>query len=164
MGNLGFDTRGDELTRRAKAVLSEAGISSDTYKYVHGTRLQGSPVELSFVSHDALLEARSAVRNLCKVLEEHNVQKQVWLDVQKTRGELRPGRIAYKVFEYVQHLEESRPTGKLEVTYERGPKIIKVGKQTVVFMIGDVIKPTLFARNGYEDDEVRQMFAFASNS
>lgn len=99
MGGIGWDTPSEELQRRAEEVLQLAKVEHLTVEValVTGRSGDGSTAQVLFVSPEGLMQAKMAIKRLNKRYDD--VRREVWLDVQKTAAELRPGRLVMKVAE-----------------------------------------------------------------
>ena len=115
MGNLGFDTGADVLEQRCQALLHECGLGPEHFSGVASTRREsGSACEIVFASPQLLSQTRVKIKALRKTSQ---TRRTVWLDVKKTRSELKPGRMTHRVHEVLEIFEgertgESQPVRK----------------------------------------------------
>lgn len=95
LGNLGWDTEETELSRRSAEVLDAAQIPKENVAWTSpltGRGGTGSAVQVKFVTPAKLQLAKARIRDLKKSYEE---SRYVWLDIQKSREQLRPARMIH---------------------------------------------------------------------
>ena len=142
LGGLGWDVDELQLIVNAKKVLNEQGVDETTYGAVspacrHGG--QGSMVEVKFVSHEALLEARMRVRNYEEKFERAKTGP--WLDVKKTHEERRPTRALRTGFEILCDSGQKEGIEKSDMTIQVQYRAISIRCVKVLYLDrdGDVI-------------------------
>ena len=116
MGSLGWDTAGALLLERAKTVLTAAGVAEECIvarDAAVGRNDKGSSVVLIFTTATELAIAKVKVGGAKQRFVEDGAY--VWLDLQKSRAELRPGRMQRKMMvEMKAYLEKKSIRGVLE--------------------------------------------------
>ena len=157
MGNLGWNTDEKTIEERALAVLTEAGVDASWYSGLNATRKEGSLAELCFNSAEQLQRARLLVRSLRKTFSDDRV---VWLDVKKSREEMRPARIVHRMAECVTDFEASQ-SSPLAVDKQLNGKYIKVGTDRIGQVIRGEWKWFPFAKGRYSSELLEFAKGFA---
>ena len=127
LGGLGWDTPELELVVRAKAALDAAAVDSSTYQGLSPACRpggKGSACELHFSTPDALALARSLIR-----VAQHKATQSsptcVWLDVQKSREELRPSRCVKNLHEFTEICMKEVDASAV-VTYDQRTRSVSI--------------------------------------
>lgn len=153
LGNLGWDTEGNELARRTSKILQAANIPADNILWTSplvGRGSRGSASQVQFRSPGALQLAKAKIRELKKSYEEG---RNVWLDIQKSRDQLRPSRMTHRACEVFEDFERSRPDA---MTVEKllASKTTKVGGNRVAFVLDNTIRFTIWAMTRYSNEQL----------
>ena len=160
MGNLGFDTPGAEIVKRAKEALIAANVPAETCGAVAAVRRdQGSAAEIVFMSEQALKAASIAVR----AQELTYVPgKYVWVNVAQTREERKPARIVHRMHDCLVDMEKLSGRGLAVVKNVPG-KYVTVGNDKVGFSLRGEWKWTAYATSRYHGQELDDSKAYAED-
>jgi len=159
IGNLGWDSDQATIMKRAKEVLSKAGIAPADYTGLSPTRREGSLAELCFSNPMLLTQAKFAIRDLNKSYREG---KTVWLDVKKDREELRPARIVHRISDLISEAESGRED-KLPVDKVLNGKYVKVGDDKAGYCAKGLWVWTTFSTSRYTQEFRDMAKAFAED-
>ena len=113
LGNLGWDTRSEELQRRGDELLVLAGVTAAEViekAPIVSRRGTGSSMQILFATPASLQRAKLGVRRAARQFEPGRT---AWLDVQKSEVELRPSRVLQTLLLYLTDLEADRPQPKV---------------------------------------------------
>ena len=144
MGGLGFDTPELELIVRAKAALNAAGVDPETYQGLAPACRPGgvgSACELHFREPDELALARSLLRVAMHKVED-GAQTAVWLDVQKTREELKPARRVKSLHQSIKDALFDQEKQQVPCTFDQRTRSVSVRGARAAYMKGEEVKWT----------------------
>ena len=159
VGNLGWDTPEAEIIQRCKQVLLTCGVSEATVRAVTAPRRTGSQAEVLFTSGAHLQEAAQLVKQKGIRIVETKV---VWLDVAKTRAELKPSRIVHRVAEIFGDFEAVKaPDQRREILKDLARKRVKVGGVRVMFTLYGELKWTEQAKSMFTQEQLTMAEGFA---
>ena len=161
MGRLGWDSPKLVLEQRAKAVLSDAGISEEQYKGLFVLRDPGSTVEIHFHTAFELRKAQSAVGSLRRKFEE--CEKAVWFAPAKSEDERSTGRVLGKLKKGLADLEALKQDTR-DIKQPGFLLCVKAGDDRMVSVssTGDV-KWTPAALERYDKDDLDMMTEWAKS-
>ena len=157
IGNLGWNTEAKILLERAREVLAEVGIEQSCYSGLSGPRREGSRAELCFNSPSDLQRAKLLVREASK---QYNDGHYVWLDVKKTREEMRPARIVHRMAEFLGEVE-TQQSEKLPIKKVLNGKYIEVGDKRVGRVMNGAWHWDAFAKARYSKEQLVSAKGFA---
>ena len=106
IGNLGWDDDEGTIEARAKELLQAAGVPDSDYTNLYAVRAKGSMVELWFNDPDLLQKARLTIRRLGRSFP--GARKSAWLDVKKTREQLKPNRMVHRIATFLEDVERNK--------------------------------------------------------
>ena len=157
IGNLGWNTTESVILDRAREVLTAAGVDPSEYNGLSATRREGSLAELCFNSPQQLQRARLLVKTVNKTYVD---DRHVWLDVKKSRAELRPARIVHRVTEAVEEMESSQPSPQ-KVEKKLNGKTVVVGTEKVGHVRNGSWQWLAFARARYTPEQLEVAKSYA---
>lgn len=141
------------MTKRCADVLQAANVPPDNIVWsspLVGRGGRGSACQVQFRSPGALQLAKAKIRELKNSYEEG---RNVWLDIQKSRDQLRPSRMTHRACEVIEDFERARPDA---MTVEKllASKTIKVGGNRVAFVLDNTIRFTVWAMARYSHEQL----------
>ena len=160
MGNLGWDAPADQVLVQAKKVLEDAGVNKDDFSCLSAARDKGSIVSLTFNSAELLQDTKRKIRSL--KIKAPGCEIFVWLDVEKSRNELRPARLIHRGAEALSNQEDNM-SEPLEVTKRMNGKQIKVGNRLAMWTLYGKLQWSKWAQNRYGEEDIEAMSAFIQN-
>lgn len=107
--NLGWDLSAKEQLKRAKEILEKAGMDASRYSCLPAPRAPGSRCELTFKEAAELQDAKRVVRVMDHKLP--GSEKPVWVDVEKTRAELKPAKLIPRAADLLTEFDRLRTDG-----------------------------------------------------
>ena len=160
IGNLGWDSDSATVLKNAKAALEKIGIASEEYSCLSAIREKGSIASLTFKDPNRLQEAKRLMRasEFCA----SGVEKEVWLDVEKSRTELKPARLIHRAAEILEEFEGEQSSPQPITKIMNGKQIGMNTKLLAWSQNGQ----SQWARNAilrYSDEERAAMKAYAEN-
>ncbi len=161
LGNLGFDTDAPTLLTRAKAFLTSIGVAPEDYKCLQAVRDPGSICSLTFSDSVKLQDAKRASRVLS--FTQPGCAKPTWLDVEKSKAELKPARIIHRAAELITDFETGRPD-RQDVTKILNGKQIKIEGRLVCYTYRGTLQWASLGLSRYSADERMQVAAFAEST
>ena len=128
MGNLGWDTKAEELEKRCKDTLQAADIPPEKILAVASTRTEGgSACEVMFDASDTMEEAKLKV----KAARKSFGTKLVWLDKKRSASENRPARMMHRCHDFLEKAELERSGGPRKVEKKPQYQTVKVDDKVV---------------------------------
>lgn len=154
MGNLGWDTPDTQLIERARTVLQTARVEESAYTELvpaTGRAGTGSSVQIAFVSAERLQRARMAVR---AAGVSFGGGRRAWLDVQKTRDELRPARAVHRIAECLEEFEAEKPEEqRARIVKEMATKSVRAEAQRMCIFRSNGVAWTPAGRDRYTEEQ-----------
>ena len=108
IGNLGWDADEQTIEQRAVELLNSVGITPDQYENLSAMRQKGSMAELWFKDPLSLIRARLQVRAKKQVYPDNS--KPAWLDVKKSKEQLKPARMVHRIADFLEDVEKAKTT------------------------------------------------------
>ena len=152
IGNLGWDAERDVVEERAVQILTQAGVTPDSYTNLSATRDKGSMVELWFNDPQELQRTRLTIRTLRKKFA--GADKSAWLDVKKTREQLKPQRMFHRIAQFLEDIEPRKPEPSA-ITKDLSAKSVKRANVIMGYVFFGRWRWTTDGENAY-DVECRQ--------
>ena len=159
IGGFVFDTPAAEMCDFAKAKLTEAGVSPESYSNLHSPHQKGSWLLLTFSTPKALQDARMALQ--ARAFECKG--RKIWLDAAKTKAELLPARLIHRAFTAISEQETGKDDAKGVEKNLKG-KQVKVGNEIAAYTLNSQLKWTTFARQRYGEETCDVLRAWAESS
>ena len=172
-GSLGWNESPEELVRRTQQVIQQCNFAPGMFTSLQSSRRDGgSTVDAVMLTPIELERAKSAVR--CAGIKFGNdpATPSVWLDLRKTREELRPARLTHRAHEYVEHLENDNQDAsgndrKCQATKSLQKKTVALVHEGNEIEVGKVYGRTFhwtaFAKSRYSNEELHQGSAFVND-
>ena len=154
IGNFPYDTPKATLETESRKCLETAGVSSDSFKYLHAVHDKGSWVLLTFTSPQALRSARMAIG----ASGFQYGGRKLWCDAAKTRAELLPARLVHRCATALTSAESQRVEGeRLEIEKVMKGKQVKLGGKVAAFTLKGELLWTSEATNRYSQESLQMM-------
>ncbi len=115
---------------------------------------------MTFDTSELLQEAKRKVRHAEITLDI--CTKPVWLDIEKTRTELRPARIIHRATEMLEEIE-SLKVEKITIEKFINGKQIKSQGKMLAWSFHGALQYSAYARQRYSEEERQQVVAFAES-
>ena len=146
--------RKEEAFNTAKEELGKVGIPAEWYDNLAALH-NGKGAEMDCDSHGHLQAARSKVSLANKVVGQASSGHRLtmFLDVAKTKSELRPSFLTHRASDIICDIEKERDD-PVEVQKDMRGKCLKVGNKRVGYSLGGVWMWTVFAVQRYLPDSL----------
>ena len=160
IGNLGWDSESATILKNAKAALQKIGIGEDEYSCLSAVRDKGSIASLTFKNPQRLQEAKRLMR--AEKFRVQGIEKEVWVDVEKSRAELKPARLIHRITEILEEYEGARESPQ-PITKVMNGKQVKMGGELLAWSQHGQLQWGRFACKRYSDEDREAMKAYAEN-
>lgn len=158
LGNVGWDMPSDVLLNRATDILRDLGVVDTVVSMAASVSKAGvgSSVEILFDSPSSLQAAKFKLKTKVTQVEE----RRVWLDIKKSRSELRPARLIHRAAELLQQFEAERVDAK-PIDKNAGAKHIDIGGNRAFFSLRSELKATAWAQQRYAEAQLTALREYA---
>jgi hypothetical protein len=162
IGGIGWDQTAQSLKTIAEQVLDAAQVPRTSWhnlRPIVNRNGVGSTVELDFGVASDLQFARARIKALRQLGATNHV---IYLDVKKSRREMRPARLLKRALESLTDLESCR-SDKIELQVNMGAKFIKGPLRWICFVARGQLHWTDYGNSRYSDQERELIESFAES-
>jgi hypothetical protein len=163
MGCLGWNDDAATIERRARGCMTKATVDMSTVETINATkRKEGSQAEVLFNSATALQAAKHKVRQSRQAFT-NDAERIAWLDVAKTRDELKPTRVIHRSTELLQDFLATKPAQEPPINLEKDipGKRIKLNGNILAYTLRGELKFTQLAKSTFTRDELDMAIGYA---